>query len=548
MIVPVQFKEGTGEARWAVPKVVTDLGNALSSVGKAATGQYGLEVDPATGRPTTMTNEMIGDAMGGASLGLTPLSPAAKAGAQFGKDVIGGGAKRMLQREMSNAGIPLDQVGPRLSQIGPEAVMADLSPGLQARAAAIATMPGSGQKTIVDTLAARRAGSNSRIIADVDDTLGPAVAPSRVTAEIGTNKEALRPEYAEAFRGARAVDTSPIALDLDSMVVNLRGDAQKRAQSIRTMLNVSGASEHLDPSPETLFQVRQAIDGLLSTEQNPQAIGTMTYIRRQVDDMLAEAVPGIKDVDAKYAELARQGEAVQTGQQLLDTGRTAPRPGEVDELFGQGALPQGAQIGPSAVPIRLRQGARAEIDRIIGNNVRDITAMKRIVAGEGNWNRDRLATVFGEEKAAKLLSILEREAKYNATEEMGLAGSRTQVLRAAQEDIAGSGPRANPIRSAANFRFGDAIAEAGDRGLGWISKSARDAQNRQLAEALMSGGDNLSMLAAIGRSGPTLAQRAPLEALRASALEPEIPGSLYGQVVAPPASSLMRLLSGPGRQ
>lgn len=529
MIVPVQFKEGTGEARWAVPGIITDTIKAIEGPGKALQGEYGIEVDEATGRPTAITNDMIGDTMGTAGLGLTAFNPAARAAASsvgVAQRELSGRNHRLLQRELGNADIAPNQVGPRLSQVGEGAVLADLSPGLQARAAAIATTPGGGAKTIVDTLSARRAGSNSRIVSDVDNTLGPAPIPSVLAAENVASKRALSPEYQTLFRDqARAVDTSTIALDLDSMAVNLRGDAQKRAQSIRSMLNVVG-TEELDPNPETLFQVRQAIDGILATEQNPQAIGTMTYIRKQVDDLLADAVPGIKEIDAQYSELARQGEAVQTGQQLLDTGRTAPRPSEVEDMMGSGALPQGAQIGPSAVPLRLRQGARAEIDRLIGTNVRDINAMKRIVAGEGNWNRDRLVSVFGQEKAEQLLNILEREAAFNATESMALAGSRTDVLRSAKADIEGAPSQPNPFRSAANFRFGDAVADTADRSLGWLFKAARENDNKQLAEALMAGVTDQQTLAALAARPNGLMQQSPLLALRASALSPEIPGNV----------------------
>lgn len=521
MIVPVQFSED-GQARWATPQIVTETIKAVQAPGKALRGEYGMEIDPSTGRPTTVTNEMIGDTMGTAGLALTPFSPAAKAGAAFGQGVIKPGASRIVQRELDAAGIPAAEVGQRLAAIGPDAMVLDLSPGLRARSAAVATTPGNGQKTVVDALSARRAGSNTRIQGDIDSTLGPAPIPSRLAAENALGKETLGPQYDALFEQvARAVDTSPIALDLDSMAVNMRGPAQKRAQQIRGMLDVIGTDE-LDPNPRTLFEVRNAIDGMMADEANPKAIGIMTYIRRQVDDMLAEAVPGVKEVDAQYAELARQGKAVDTGQQLLDSGRTAPRPAEVEDMMNSGALPQGLQIGPSAVPLRLSQGTRAEIDRIVGTNIRDINAMKRIVAGEGNWNRDRLVSVFGQEKADRLLAILEREATYNAGEEMGLAGSRTDVLRSAKADIEGPPARPNPFRSAANFRFGDAVADTADRTLGWLYSAKRGATNDSLADALTARPDNLQTLAALGRPnvGPVI-QGGGLSALRFLAQQPK---------------------------
>lgn len=525
MIVPLQFSDdgpGAPASQWrfATPQIVTETVKALEAPGKAMRGDYGWAADEqGTVRPDI--DAMIPDAMGLASLALTPLNPAAKAGASFGANVIKPGANRILRRELEAAQIPFNEVPSRLSSIGKEAMLLDLSPGLRARAAAVATMPGEGQKTVVDALTTRRAGSNLRIQGDIDETLGPAPIPSQLADDNLASRSSLSPEYQALFRdNAVAVNSEPIALDLDSMIVNMRGAAQKRAKEVRGMLNVAGNEEYLDPNPATLFETRNAIDGMLATETDPKAVGVLKYIRTQVDNMVAEAVPGIKDVDAKYAELARQGEAAQTGQQLLDTGRTAPRPAEVESMMRDGALPQGAQIGPSAVPLRLSQGARSEIDRIVGTNVRDINAMKRIVSGEGTWNRDRLVSVFGQEKADRLFNILEREATYNSGEEMALSGSRTQVLKAAQEDIAGVGPRANPVRSAANFRFGDAVADTADRTLGWISRAQRGATNDSLASALTAGPDNLQTLAALSRSPVSQpVQASSLNALRLMALQ-----------------------------
>lgn len=524
VLAPIQYQLGPDgkpvDWRWATPRIITDAISAMEAPGRALQGDYGIEIDEATGRPTPITNEMIGDTLGAAGFGLGAMNPAARAGAQFGKNVLAPPARRMIQNELSSAGIPLEQVGPRLSRIGEGAVMADLTPGLQARAAAIATTPGSGQKTIVDALSARRAGSNSRITTGVDEAIGPATIPSRMAAENLANRQTLGPQYEALFKSpdVRAVDSSPIALNLDSLAVNERGGAQSAARKVRDMLNVTGTNE-LDPNPYTLFRTRNAIDGLMATEADPGAIAVFSEARKQIDEMLAPAVPGLKELDAQYAELARQGGAVETGQKILDTGKTAPRPTDVEEMMTTGALPQGAQIGPSAVPLKLRQGARAEIDRIIGTNIRDINAMKRIVAGEGNWNRERLASTFGEEKAAKLLEILEREAKFDITEQMALAGSRTDVLRSAKADIEGAGPKASPMRSAANLQFGDAVANTVDRAFGGMAQKRRAAINSQIADALMSTADDAAMISAVSSRPAGMSEKAWREIVRALALQ-----------------------------
>lgn len=498
MLAPVERNPETGELRWAMPQIMIDAIGGMMAPGKAARGEYGLEIDEATGRPTTFTGDTIKDtmALSGAVMSGGPEVARSALGAATG-NALRPSARKLILRAASDDAIPLDQIPSRLDALGPDAVLADLGPNLQKQAQAIATMPGPGQKTVVDTLAARAAGRNSRIIDDVNETLGPAPIPSRVAAENLGNRKALVPEYAEAFRNSTAVDTVEIAQTLDSQIVNFRGDAQKALQKVRSMLDVHGEPDLLDPNPFTLFQVRNAIDGMLETEANSKVIAALTDTRRAIDAKLAESVPGIKKVDAKYEELARQGKALEKGQTLLDSGRTATRPAELIEEMVNGAQPKGVGVGPSAEPFRLTQGARAEIDRLIGTSVNDLNALKGALKGDGSWNRERLATLFGQEKADKLLAILDREVTYSRTEGDALGGSRTATLQAAQDEIRGTTKDAGVLENALNLKLGSSAARAGDKALGWIGKARRNATNAAVADALMarSGADILADVA-----------------------------------------------------
>lgn len=308
-------------------------------------------------------------------------------------------------------GLNRDKIDPAmlrqmLDEMGPDAVLADLGPNMTRQAAAIASLPGEGQSIVREAMMSRNAGVNRRIQGDVDQTLGPAAVPSNLQDEIRAGQQALGPEYEALFKGRiAAVDVSPIAADLEVLAVKERGAAQKAAQKVREMLNITGTSE-LDPNPYTLFKTRQAIDGLMNVEQDTGALRVLGDARKQVDSLLAQAVPGIKEVDARFQELALQSKAVDTGQQVLEGGRTAPRPQEVARMMEDGALPSGAFVGPSGVPFRLSQGARAEIERIIGTTANNLTALKTALKGDGSWNRDRLASLFGAQKADKLLEVL----------------------------------------------------------------------------------------------------------------------------------------------
>jgi len=396
-----------------------------------------------------------------------------------------------IMRALENDGIDPATVRQRLDEMGPDAMIADLGPNVQQQAGGLASMPGEAQQIVKSAIAGRDAGAGQRIRTTLDDTLGPAQVPSDITAGIRDNQRALGPAYEAAFANAKAVDTQPIANALDSAAVNLRGEAQTAVKSVRKMLDITG-TDTLDPNPGALFQTRQAIDGMLNSTSDGNVRRVLSQARQQVDDALAQAVPGIKSVDAQFAELARQKEAVERGQTVLDSGRSAPRPTELAQEVEQGALPQGQQIGPSAVPVRLREGARAEIERIVGTNANDRVALQRIVKGEGDWNRERLATLFGQERADRIIKVLDNERTFADTSNTVTKNSLTASRVAAQNDL--GNPTGNSFGIREGYMAGGVLGTARSAAVKGVEKvvdslvGARNmARNRELAEAITSG-------------------------------------------------------------
>lgn len=374
-------------------------------------------------------------------------------------------------------GIDVKMLAAKVQQVGPEAILADLGPNMQRLAGAVASLPGMGQKIVRDALAGRAAGTNARITTDVDSILGRTAVPSELDAGLKLQQDALGPEYRAAFDKARAVDTSDLATTLESEIVNLRGDAQKALKQVRGMLDIEGAAGTLDPNPYTLFQTRQAIDGMLETEVNSKVIAALTRTRKEVDGILTKAVPGIKNVDEKFAELAKQREALTQGQQLLDSGRTAMRPEELDTLWGSAS---------GGVQLRLSQGARAEIDRIIGTTANNLTALKSALKGDGSWNRDRLRTLFGRPKADKLLDVLEREKLFDATNRIVTQNSETAARTAMQREVEHVDPQVtNTTLTGLLLAGGQKVANLGAR----IRRAGTNAEIADMLVGNSIGGD-----------------------------------------------------------
>lgn len=341
-----------------------------------------------------------------------------------------------IGRQLEREGIEPSTLMQRIDELGPDAVLADLGPNLQRQAGAIASLPGEGQAILRDALVKRQQGSNARIQGDVDTALGPAPVPSFVQSDIRAGQDALDPAYRQVLQGANPVDTTSLASWLDDVAFRDRGPAQTAAQKVRQMLDETGNAGTLSADPETLLATRKAIDGMMDAEANTSVLGVLGRARREVDEMLASSVPGIKEVDAQFAELARQNKAVDAGQQMLESGRTAPRPAEAADMMAAGAQPEGLLVGPSGAAFRLTQGARAEIDRIIGTTGNNLTALKGALKGDGSWNRDRLVTLFGKDKADRLLGVLEREQRYAQTFDTVTRNSETAARTAAQKEAA----------------------------------------------------------------------------------------------------------------
>jgi len=370
------------------------------------------------------------------------------------------------------------QMAQRLDELGPQSMVADLGPNFQGQAGAMANLPGRNNTIIREALDQRAEGANARL-ASAREPLGGSIVPSAVKSEIKQGQRDLGPLYSDIFKNAKAIDAQPIADVLDSAAVNLRGPAQTATQSVRKMLDIVG-TDTLDPNPGALFQVRQAIDGMLKGETNEKVVQALAPIRSQIDDTLAAAVPELKQVDAAYAELARQKGALDRGQTVLDSGRTAPRPAELADEVAQGALPKGQQIGPSAVPFRLSQGAAADIDRILGNNTNDIAAMNRLIKGEGDWNRAKLETLFGPEKTNKLIQVLDNEKAYADTRNFATGNSLSANRLQYQKQYGGSEGGMNISDYYGAGGFMGAVRGALVKGARKIAGKAMDSRNEAI--------------------------------------------------------------------
>lgn len=514
------FEKGDkGTTRLAMPQIGKDIIDSVMLPGRAAKGE-------------DVTMDDISKAVGV----MAPTS----AGVRGAKVLTEAGATlpKAVTRALKNDGLTPEQVAPKLAELGPDGVLADLGPNLRGQAGAVATTPGPGQRTVVDTLRARQQAAPDRLRTELDTTLGAAPVPSAVDAGLKEGQKALSPEYTAALAQAKPVDTTALAAKLDETITTLRGEAQTALTKVRGMLNKAGEAPAADPAsiiaaeadpakrralvqrhlagealtpttpletdPSVLLATRRAIGGMLDTTKDTNVQRVLTEAKQAVDGMLEASVPGIKDIDAKHGSLAQARTNLETGQTVLDSGRTAPRPSELQGQMDKANQPIGNEMGPTVQAQALSQGARAEIDRIVGTNLNDRAALNGLVKGQGDWNYDRLSTLFGKEKTDRIYKVLENERAMAETENLALSNSKTGAITAAQKDLAPEAKGPGILRSGLNIKAGDALSALYDKTIGRRLADARQSsRGDDVANAIMSNGPLKSSTAS--RAAPDFA-------------------------------------------
>lgn len=518
---PAAFGAGTG-------------GLLARSVISAASGS-GLEAADSAVRNDGDVDQTRRGAIAGAALGaIAPgLGAAAGAGVRSLGEMaaaraastpgFGSPAVSKLAGDVAASG-GADAVRARLADLGQSAMLMDASPSFTGRAQGLAVEPDT-RAAIVAPLETRATGANARIRGDVDQALGPAADPATVRAARQQSYDAtVPPLYRQAVGQPVQVDTSNVLGmigDLRSQEKGPAADALARAWSLlHHDGDVQGVGQAMIPDrrPEALHNAKEALDSAIHQAQTQygsagaSTVNRLGQVRGALNDALEAQVPGYADANRTAQQYFAGGDAFERGQTLLNAGRDAVRPGQLaTETAGMSPMEQFMQ----------RTGLRSEIDRHLGTTLNDRVALQRDLMGEGDFNRARMATVFGEQPTQQLASTVGREAQFDRTYNDVVRGSQTAQRAASARDIAprevsaGSTdvlPGVATLVGGAGAGVGALASKAAMGGLKLAASSAgRQAdiiRNQELARAVtMSQSDQLdALLSAIQRRGQMMQQ------------------------------------------
>lgn len=233
---PVGFPVAQTLAGAALPMgAVGEMGAAGSLGGRVAQGigmgtltgaASGAAASPDFTKPvTTAEDAAIGAGLGGvAGLGMTAAGAglgAAYRGAlrQAVPDVMGPNgpmsleAQRIAGNAMQADGLPAVQQ--RADALGPLAMPADYGPSLQGIARGLAVKPGAPGEQVVQALGTRNAGTDGRLRALLNGSLGPAQSPDQYVEGLKADGNQIASRLPGLFAAAPPLDISPVVAQLD---------------------------------------------------------------------------------------------------------------------------------------------------------------------------------------------------------------------------------------------------------------------------------------------------------------------------------------------
>lgn len=427
-----------------------------------------------TNIPQTARDTAVGAGGGALIGGALPLAGAG-IGAAYNKaaDLFTGGVPG-ISRAGSNHIISAVQadtpqaVQATIDRLGPDAMLADAGPALLGKTQGAALNSDAARSTIVKALKQRDVGTNARIMGDVEGALGPAEDPQTVTNTIRATRSALdNQNYTKALGSAPPVDTTGVLANLGPAIGNSVGMENKALTNLRSMLMTEKPFPVIDPvtgkqmvangvpvtemrvvpqdNPQILHKIKGELDNVIQYDQPGLGVpagalsrqqGALKQFRGALNDALEQQVPGYAEANAASAALAKRGEAVEAGTQMLSNGKTTPSPERFASEFSQ--MQPGEQIA-------FAKGNRGEIARLLGTKINDLQALKGALQGEGGWNSAKLATMYGQDTADNLAGSVERNLKFRDTYNKVVENSQTAQRNAAAGAMKPQPPGEMPI-------------------------------------------------------------------------------------------------------
>jgi hypothetical protein len=320
-------------------------------------------------------------------------------------------ATSKLVGELQAQGMTPSDIWKRMNELGPQGMLADVSPNMQMATRATGISDSGAGNTISTRLASRREDAHSRLSHDFDSVLGPYTDPYTVKQEARAVQQTTSPAYKRAKE--YSVDIAPAAdlVQKQAMTAGSTTPHGKTLQQIRNLL--VDENGHLRSNGAQVHDAREQLDDMYNEairSGHNKLAGKILDIRKVVDASLKEGVPGFAEADKTYADIARQKAAFEEGRQTDFTRKTSSA--EISDKVSKASAPENEMRA---------MGMRNALDTSVSNaNMNPGIAADRMLSRERNM--DKLATVVGPDKAKPIEQAINRELTFRETSNLGELG------------------------------------------------------------------------------------------------------------------------------
>jgi hypothetical protein len=277
------------------------------------------------------------------------------------------------------------------------------------------------------------------LISDLNSNFGPAVPPDDAIASLAAKRAQIGNELPGVWANApRALDTSDILSSIGEGLNKARGATARVLQAAKNdlMTKLKG-SEGAVPvtDPETLHNVKDAIDERINWEnfQSPGSVskseGAAANLRDQINQLLRNNVPGYGDVMDRLSVFHRGEEGIGYGRTVLNGGPNAVWPQQLEQKLAA------TEPNTPGYTTTVTAGARGSIENAVGTSPNDFAALKRLLGGDYDWNRAKLARLFGQQPTENMLQAVNREQTFSDTNQAVRRNSETAARTAAAQNV-----------------------------------------------------------------------------------------------------------------
>jgi hypothetical protein len=350
-------------------------------------------------------------------------------------------AVRKILETLQRSGMSPQQAQQRLDELGPEGMIGDVNPGMQAAVGGTAVRDTGAANIISSRLSNRMGRAPQRVEQTLDATLGPPRDPYTQMQGNRAQRGAVGPQYEQALTNAPQLPAH-LGTTLQAQLTNPASALGKRQFMLGIMNQVDDAlmADTPELAARRLFDLRKNLDAQIVYD--PRARFTLSSAdkanqealieaRGAIDDVLKNRIPGFQQADESFAPVAQQQAAYERGRTVLSN--------KVSEAEHAADI---ARYSPAERDMS-RAGMRYDINqRLEGQRANPNpgnTADRLLIRGGGNARK--VEATIGRNRSEALRRGIGREETFTQTSNLGdvRRNSGTAPRMEASEQMWGSG-------------------------------------------------------------------------------------------------------------